>query len=201
LFRYLFLNPKIMEAEEPSWEVIKLVVQAQYNITAIGIVALVGIAAILIGINFIGVQRVKQQMKKTIKDLKNEMKEIRENMQELKGDLKISVNKEIQMLKAEKDRLFALIAWNTKVWINLITWSARGIEDYAKTTRKDMVITMVDLLIIGLKNSKNIRSNDKEQVINSLNYIPKKFNEKRIEIEELVNHLEVIEEEQMENDE
>ena len=80
----MLVHPEIMDAEQPTWEILKLIIQAQYQITAIGIVVLIAIAVIIIGINWIGAQR---KVKKISRELNAKMNSITEELQKTKDEI------------------------------------------------------------------------------------------------------------------
>ena len=178
----MLVHPEIMDSEQPTWEILKLIIQAQYSITAIGIVAIFGLAGILITINWFVVTRPARKM---VYDAKKQKDTIKKEQEEL---IK-AFYYEIQMLKGDKERLFAITSVNAHNWEGVVIRSIRAIVTYTKIGNIQYIKKMISLLESGLRNINAITMEHRMFLLNRLNFIPDKFKDKREEIRELINKL------------
>ncbi len=182
MWKIMLVHPEIMESEQPTWEIIKLIIQAQYSITAIGILVIVGLAIFFFTLNWLPVRKMVKDAKKQRDTIKEEQNKLKETFQY-----------EIQMLKGEKDRLFALVAVAAQIWDNVVVWAGCAIEDYSKISEtkyiKKMILKLIILLEKALKMSEAIEKSHKKDLLDRLNYIPDEFKDKKEEIRELINKL------------
>ncbi len=195
MWKIMLVHPEIMDSEQPTWEIIKLIIQAQYSITALGIIVLIAIAVILIGINLIVVQR---KVNRSISRIRSEMGGIKMKMEKLKEEtaqntngeiqrLKESTRIEIQLLKGDRDRVIVSLFMAQQMWENVVVWSGCGVEDYAlanETTRRD---GMIEVLISSLKKSNYILERNRSNLLARIKYIPRELQDKKEKIRELIN--------------
>ena len=189
MFKVFNLTSVLESSKEPSWEIIKLIVQAQYSITAIGLMFIIGITAIIISVNW---ATARGQEKRAVNRLKSEMNKIKIDVEKLKTDASKIINREVQYLKGEKDRLFLLSAMQAKNWNAAVVWAGCAIEDFAKANNLAQVENMIEILRTMLNKSENIKGKDKKNLIERLKFIPDDYKDKRLETEDLINTLEVI---------
>ncbi len=186
MWNFLLIQPKIMEAEQPTWEILKLIIQAQYQITALGIGVLVAIAIIIIGGNWIGTQR---KVKKITRELHAKMNSITEDHKKTKDEMRIK----LLLLKGETERIFSTLYRHNENWLRAAIWAAGSVEHFSKAGKTRNVKNAVNILIRALKNCKFMNTHSKRKMMERINYIPDEFKDKREEIRDLINKLHVKE--------
>ncbi len=182
MWKVMLVHPEIMDSEQPTWEILKLIIQAQYSITALGIIVLIAIAAIIIGVNWIGTQR---KVKKITSGLQAKLNNITEELQKTKEEMTI----ELQLLRGETYRIIVNLLYRDKNWERMVVWAGCAIEEFGKTNQIDKVNFMTNKLIYSLKKSKIIIKQDKNNLLERINFIPDKLKAKIEEIKGLINIL------------
>ncbi len=186
MWKVMLVHPEIMDSEQPTWEILKLIIQAQYQITALGIIVLIAIAAFIIGVNWIGTQR---KVKKTTSGLQAKMNSITEELQKTKNEMDIG----LLSLKGETARIIFNFFRKDKNWPRASFWAACSVEYFSRAGRTKDVKIIVPYLIYALKHCECIQDQHKRDMLESINYIPDEFKDQREEIRELINKLPVKE--------
>lgn len=197
MLKLIPLKMELLDSGQPTWEILKLIIHAQYQITAIGIFAVIAISAIVIGTNWVFLQR-------RVSKIKSEMNIKMASLSEDTEKFKKEAGKEIQRLKGERDRIIMAIMAGRKRFERAVVWAGCGIEDFALVEEEDLRNSMINATIRYLKLCKDISKVNKQNLFERLDYIPDELSEKKEEIKELVNKLserEVSKDEESEKDE
>lgn len=197
MFKLIPLKMELLDSGQPTWEIMKLIIHAQYQITAIGIFAVIAISAIIIGVNWAILQRGVSKIKS---EMTAKMTSLSEGIEKFKKDS----GKEIHKLNGDTARIVSYIQADRGIYDSAVLWSGVGIEHFERAEEPDLRNMMIDRTIYRLKVCSNMKTNDKRTFLRCIDYIPAELDEKKEEIRELVNKLperEVSKDEESEKEE
>ncbi|NVM56095.1 MAG: hypothetical protein HWN66_20530 [Candidatus Helarchaeota archaeon] len=198
----ILLAAILPESEPLWWDSIRLIIQSQsslaqfqYNLAMYGITLLIAIALLLAtaswltNVYIIRRERKREREEDFEKLSKGISERIKKEIEEMEKKIRESIDKEFILFNAEKARLFALAAWNAKLWEGGARWWASAIEGYAKAGEEEIVRISVNSLIQSLQNCKKIENDDKKKIENKLGFIPKILYEEKKQIEDMLDKL------------
>lgn len=182
------------ESEELSWDMIKQIIQTQYNLAALGITVLVGVAFLLMLLSFFKGRRELESLKLEIATKAEEVFEslvpkIKDEIVKMEKEVKESVKKELTAFEAAKARLFALISEDRGFWDVAAGWWSDAIENYAKIKNEKLVRIAVNALSRNLGKCETLEDDRKKEIKDKLFWIPPILSAEKKQIEEKLNEL------------
>lgn len=202
MFVSTFLVTNVAESEQLSWDMAKQIIQSQSNLAIYGITVLVGLAVALMAASWIwNLLLRRHELDRAIESLKSEItskieedftkltKRFNDEAAKMRKEIEKSVAKRLTEFDAEKSRLFALIADQSKLWDRASFWWAEAIEGYAKAESEKGIRIAVDALNNCLGKCKELRDDLKESIKKHLSFMPEILGEEKEQIEDKLKKL------------
>ncbi|GAG67031.1 unnamed protein product [marine sediment metagenome] len=192
----------LAESGPLTWDMAKQIIQSQHTLAIYGITAVVGLAILVVAASWLwNLYLHKRKLQRAIESLRSEIttkakedfakltERVKDEVAEMKKQIEKSVAKRMTEFNAEKARLFALAADQSKLWERASFWWAEAIEGYAKAESEKGIRIAVDALNSRLGKCKKLGDGLKESIKKHLSFIPKILGEEKEQIEDKLKKL------------
>lgn len=152
---------------------------------------------LMIFISFAMLQFIKRKDTLLKRRIENEMLErnvekLEQDLVRVKGELRDRVEWVGNSNRAETARLHATIAFNKGAWETSVIWWARALVLYAKISDEALITVSVESLDKSLQSCDKISGKNKEEIRDSLQFIPQMLFIQRERIEEKLNSILIV---------
>lgn len=189
-----------------SWETVKLIIDSQHKMAIYGITVIVILVGIAISASWLWNFYVnKHKMEETVKSLGMRItaeadKRIQKEIDKVKGEIEKSNEEKIKAFEAkiekkmigfdaDKARLFALAAQQSKVWDKAAYWWSRAIVGYLLSNKDSLVRIAVDSTYKVLKACEYLEDEDRKAINDSVASIPEILAEEKEQILKRIKEL------------
>ncbi len=196
MFANILWAASLPETEQLSWDIMKQIVQSQYNLAVYGLMAVIAIAVLVAGGSWVTTFYLsRREVRRIIKSLRSEMrsareedfaeleKRIKEEIGKLKKMVKEDTEYKIEVFDAEKARLFALSSEHAQLWSRAASWWAEAIKRYSELNEDALVRVSVDSVIQNLNKCERMEDADKKKIEKYISFIPNILKEEKEKIE------------------
>jgi len=192
----------LSESEQPSWEMLKLITDTQFNLAMYGTLLLIAIVGIIAGVTW-GTSSwlARRQLRDAMKSLKSEMakgrqedfakhtERITNEIEKAEKQVGASIEKKLILLHADQSRLYAYPNMQQKNWNQACNWLVTAIEGYVKIETGPGLRGAVDGLNLCLIKCDKLDDDTVRRVESCLPLIPGLLRKEREEIREKLDNL------------
>lgn len=196
MFANILWAASLPETEQLSWDIMKQIVQSQYNLAAYGLMAVIAVAVLVAGGSWVTTFYLsRREVRRIIESLRSEMrsareedfaeleKRIKEEIDKLKKMVEEDTKDKIELFDAEKARLFALSGQNAQLWSRAAYWWAKAIKRYTELNQDELVRVSVDGVIKNLNKCERLKDADKKDIEKYISFIPNILEKEKEKIE------------------
>ena len=213
MFTNIPLIINLGEAGPLTWDMAKQIIQSQHTLAIYGITAVVGLAILVVAASWLwNLYLHKRELQRAIESLRSEIttkakedfakltERVKDEVAEMKKEIEKSVEERMTrfdktveermvLFDAEKARLFAITAAQSKVWDRASFWWAQALKGYAKTRQVDLLRVAVNAVNISLEKCEKLGDYDRKSVRDCLPSIPEILKEEKKQIEDKLKKL------------
>lgn len=195
MFANISLAADLLESEQMSRDIFRLIIQSQSNLATLGIMVVVAVAAIVAGASwFSNFYLVRRELKSTIEFIKSETatdvaKRIKDEVEKMERMVGKSLENRMTMFDAEKARLFAFANEQIGALETSVIWWAAAIEGYSKVGEERLLRVSVEALNSYLDKCKRLSEDSKKKIKNCFSFIPEILRREKNLIEYKLNNI------------